>query len=263
MRTTERESRADLRPQQSERDRQENNGGRRSDSAAGDDGGSDGVGPDVHFGSRAIPDHIHPVLNLSNTLYRIKPRFQAILRPLVDRIAKTGVRPNHLTIAAVGVSITAGLAVGFASATPRLLWFVPVLYLIRMALNAMDGLLARNHNLATRFGGILNELGDVVSDSLAYLPFAILLPDQAMLIISAVAIGLISEVVALAAADTAGRRNDGPLGKSDRAVAFGLVAVLAVVGIEVVLTPVLIGMVLLGLLTIRNRVTHQPEGDQR
>lgn len=42
---------------------------------------------------------------------------------------------------------------------------------IRMALNALDGMLARECNQQTRLGAILNETGDVISDIALYLPF--------------------------------------------------------------------------------------------
>lgn len=186
-------------------------------------------------------------------MYQIKPRFQALLMPLVDRAAERGIRPNHLTLAAVGVSALAGVVVAASSATPGLLWIVPVAYLIRMALNAMDGLLAHHHNMSTPGGAILNELSDVVSDALAYLPFAFLLPDQGALVVIAVVLGLIAEVAALAAATGSGRRNEGPLGKSDRALAFGVLAVVVAVGIQAAAPPLLVTMVILGAITVRNR----------
>jgi len=34
-----------------------------------------------------------------------------------------------------------------------------------MALNAIDGMLAREHHMQSKLGAILNELGDVVSDT--------------------------------------------------------------------------------------------------
>lgn len=187
------------------------------------------------------------------TLYRIKPRFQATLRPLVDRSARAGVRPNHLTLAAVAVGAGAGAAVAMGSGVPLLLWAVPVLYLARMALNAADGLLAREHGMTSRRGAILNEVGDVVSDAVAYLPFAWLVPDLSGLVAAVVVIGLIAEVTALVAADGSGRRNDGPLGKSDRALAFGFVAVLAAIGADAAIPPALALMGVLGVVTIRNR----------
>ena len=45
---------------------------------------------------------------------------------------------------------------------------IPITLLIRMALNAIDGMLAREHNMKTPLGAILNELGDVLSDSALY-----------------------------------------------------------------------------------------------
>lgn len=193
---------------------------------------------------------------MSATLYDIKPRFQALLRPLVEWAARTRIRPNHLTITAIGVSAIAGAAVGLGAATTWLLWFVPALYLLRMALNAMDGLLAREHGMTSRRGALLNEVGDVVSDALAYLPFAYLVPGVRALVVVVVVLGLIAEVTALAAAGESGRRNDGPLGKSDRALAFGGLTVLAALGFDVAVAPVLFVMVLLGMATIRNRAVR-------
>jgi phosphatidylglycerophosphate synthase len=39
-----------------------------------------------------------------------------------------------------------------------------------MALNALDGMLARECNQQTRLGAILNETGDVISDIALYFP---------------------------------------------------------------------------------------------
>lgn len=193
---------------------------------------------------------------MTATLYDIKPRFQALLRPLVERAAQRGVRPNHLTVVAIGVSVIAGAAVGIGAAMTPILWLVPVLYLLRMALNAMDGLLAREHAMTSRSGAILNEVADVVSDVVAYLPFVFLLPDLWLLVVVVVVLGLVGEVTALAAADQSGRRNDGPLGKSDRTFGFGLVAVLAPSGADALVATVLAVMVLLGMATIRNRAVR-------
>jgi CDP-diacylglycerol--glycerol-3-phosphate 3-phosphatidyltransferase len=39
-----------------------------------------------------------------------------------------------------------------------------------MALNAIDGMLAKEFALKSRLGAMLNELGDVFSDAALYLP---------------------------------------------------------------------------------------------
>ncbi len=155
----------------------------------------------------------------------------------------------------MGVSAAAGAAVGLGAGAAAWLWAVPPLYLARMALNAMDGMLAREYAMVSPRGVVLNELGDVVSDAVAYLPFALLVPDAAPLVVAVVVLGLIAEVAALAAADDSGRRNDGPLGKSDRALGFGVLAVLVALGPPWPATLALVAMTLLAALTIRNRST--------
>lgn len=180
-----------------------------------------------------------------------------MLRPMVARAARTGIRPNHLTLAAIGVSAAAGAAVLAGARIPALLFLAPVLYLARMGLNAMDGLLAREHGMTSRTGAILNEIGDVTSDALAYLPFAVALPGASWLVVIVVILGLIGEVAAVAGSDDSGRRNDGPLGKSDRALAFGAVALLAAAGLPTLATPALAVMAGLALMTVWNRATEE------
>ena len=73
----------------------------------------------------------------------MKPRFQALLRPLVGPLARAGVTANQVTIGSAVGSVIVGLAVGLtASATPVFL-LLPVWLTVRMALNAIDGMLAR------------------------------------------------------------------------------------------------------------------------
>ena len=45
-----------------------------------------------------------------------------------------------------------------------------------MALNAVDGMLAREFHQKSTLGAFLNELTDVISDAALYLPFAIVAP---------------------------------------------------------------------------------------
>lgn len=181
------------------------------------------------------------------TLYRAKPALQRRLRPLVGRAAQAGVRPNHLTVAAVGVAGLAGALA--ATGRPPLLLAVPALYLVRLTLNAMDGLLAREHGMVSRAGAVLNEVGDVAADALAYLPFAAALPGHAPLVVTVVCLGLATEVAALAGGRP--RRNDGPLGKPDRAAAFAALAVCAAFGWQP--GPLLWLLAVLGAATIVNR----------
>ena len=158
------------------------------------------------------------------TVYALKSRFQGLLRPLVTRLHAAGVTANQVTVGACIVSVAIGPALVNA---PRI-WFaiVPVWMFVRMALNAVDGMLAREFCQKSVLGAYLNELSDVVSDAALYLPFAFVPPfdwRSVGAVILASAIGEMAGVVALTTG--ASRRYDGPMGKSDRAFVFSLLAI--------------------------------------
>ncbi|MCU0290906.1 MAG: CDP-alcohol phosphatidyltransferase family protein [Thermoanaerobaculaceae bacterium] len=164
------------------------------------------------------------------SVYDLKARFQALLRPLVGGLARAGVRPNHITVGALVGSVAVGTLVILGRQRPLVLLILPAWLFLRMALNALDGMLAREHAMATRLGAVLNEMGDIVSDLSLYLPLAAVRPEAAW---SAVAFALgavLTETSGiLAQALGASRRYDGPMGKSDRALVVGALGVAAVV----------------------------------
>ena len=110
------------------------------------------------------------------SIYELKPRFQALLRPLVGRLHAAGVTANQVTIAACVLSVALGLWLFFASPPASALALVPLWMLLRMAFNAIDGMLAREHGQQSALGAFLNELTDVISDAALYLPFALVAP---------------------------------------------------------------------------------------
>ena len=89
-----------------------------------------------------------------------------------------------------------------------------------MALNAIDGMLAREYNLESRLGRILNELTDVISDAALTLPFAYVEGLSALGVGVAIFSAVLVEMTGIL--DPVGRRYDGPFGKSDRALALGV-----------------------------------------
>lgn len=191
------------------------------------------------------------------SLYELKPRFQELLRPYADAMARAGISPNFVTVAALGLSALSGLLVAIfpESLTPLLL--MAVVLFVRMALNAIDGMLAREHGQESPGGRMLNEIADVASDLIMYLPL-LMVPDfSPFLVVLAVILAVLSEVAGLSATSIgANRRHDGPMGKSDRAFAFGFLALMAGLGIlpALVINLVLALVVGLGFLTILNRV---------
>ncbi len=156
------------------------------------------------------------------TLYDLKPRFQALLRPLTNRLASVGVTANQVTLAAAAGSVAlGGVLVALREYRPFFL-LLPVWLLTRMALNAIDGMLAREHGQASRLGGYLNELCDVISDAALLLPLAFIAPFGPMSVFSVIFLAIISEYAGVMGPLVgAARRYDGPFGKSDRALATG------------------------------------------
>jgi CDP-diacylglycerol--glycerol-3-phosphate 3-phosphatidyltransferase len=190
------------------------------------------------------------------SIYELKSRFQGLLRPATRWLADRGVTANQVTIAAALLSIAVGALLAFFPASRAVLVLVPVVLLVRMALNAIDGMLAREHGMKSRLGAVLNELGDVVSDAALYLPLALVPGMPGILLVAVVVLGIISEMAGVVAVQIgADRRYDGPFGKSDRAFAFGFVAFLLGCGVDAGrwLAIVLGVMVVLSLVTIVNR----------
>jgi CDP-diacylglycerol--glycerol-3-phosphate 3-phosphatidyltransferase len=190
------------------------------------------------------------------TIYDLKPRLQNLLRPLAAGLARRGVTANQVTLAAAALSLLAGLCVlAWPGQRWPLLLLPPVLF-ARMALNALDGMLAREHGMKTPLGALLNELGDAVSDIALYAPLAAVPGMSGAWIAGFLLLLLLGEMAGLAAVQIgASRRYDGPLGKSDRAFAVGALGLLLGLGVPAGgwLNALWAALCLLATLTIVNR----------
>ena len=159
------------------------------------------------------------------TLYDLKPAFQSLLRPRVARLAAAGVTANQVTLGAAAGSAAIGAAVWALWPARWPFLMIAAWLLIRMALNAVDGMLAREHGQKSRLGAYLNEVGDVVSDAALYAPFALLPSFGPLWTGIVVLLAVLTEFAGvLGPATGASRRYDGPMGKSDRALVFGALA---------------------------------------
>jgi len=157
------------------------------------------------------------------TVYALKPRFQAALRPFVSRLAAAGITANQVTVAAAAGSLAIGLLVATSVEQRTMFLLLPLWLLARMALNAIDGMLAREFRQQSRLGAYLNELGDVASDASLYAPFAYVPPFGAWGVGTVIVLAALSEFAgALGPMIGVSRHYDGPMGKSDRAVVFGV-----------------------------------------
>ncbi|PHM49388.1 CDP-alcohol phosphatidyltransferase family protein [Xenorhabdus miraniensis] len=155
------------------------------------------------------------------TIYNLKPRFQNLLRPIVISLHKHGITANQVTLGAMFLSIAIGSLLSLFPSF-ALYWLLPVFLFIRMALNAIDGMLAREHHQISYLGAIYNELGDVISDVALYLPFCFLPNVSSASVLVILFLAILTEFIGvLAQTIGASRRYDGPMGKSDRAFVFG------------------------------------------
>ena len=160
------------------------------------------------------------------SIYHLKPAFQNLLRPLVKYIDHRGITANQVTVLAAVISLMIGLLIIVFVQHVWLFALMPVWMILRMAFNAIDGMLAREFGQQSRLGAYLNELCDVIADCALILPFA-LIPDvslTAVLLVTLLAVfseyaGVLGPMVG------ASRRYDGPMGKSDRAFVIGVLAI--------------------------------------
>ena len=166
------------------------------------------------------------------SVYALKPVFQDLLRPLVRQLHRAGCTANQVTSVAALLSIALGALLWWQGAGDRRLFLLlPLWMFLRMALNAIDGMLAREFGQKSKLGAMLNELGDVVSDAALYAPLALVAPFQPVWVAVVIVLATISEFAgALGPSIGADRRYDGPMGKSDRAAVFGALGLWVGVG---------------------------------
>ncbi len=137
-----------------------------------------------------------------------------------------GVTANGITWSAILLSFCIG-GLFYWKPSGFMLIVLPVSLLIRMALNALDGMMARTYNMQSKKGELLNELGDVLADVAMFLPLVLLPGLHPLVLFAFVILGVINEFTGvLAKAVNGERRYDGPMGKSDRALLVGIILLL-------------------------------------
>ena len=160
------------------------------------------------------------------SFYKIKPKFQQLVTPLLNMFYKAGFTANGITWIAILLSITIGILFWFFP-NGHMLWIFPIVLLVRMTLNALDGMMAKTYNMTSKAGEILNELGDVVSDAALYFPLTKLAGVNFRWVLLFIFLSMLNEYIGvLTKAATGTRRYDGPMGKSDRAFVLGLTCLL-------------------------------------
>jgi CDP-diacylglycerol--glycerol-3-phosphate 3-phosphatidyltransferase len=165
------------------------------------------------------------------SIYNLKPKFQSILKPILEFLHSKGVTANQITLASVLWSFLVAALFWFADSNSFFFLALPIGLFVRMALNALDGMMARIYKQQSKLGEILNELGDVISDVVLFLPLLKYESDALYLIVVFICMSIINEFAGILAKVVSGeRRYDGPMGKSDRAFMIGLYGLLCFFG---------------------------------
>lgn len=168
------------------------------------------------------------------SIYNIKPQFQRLLTPILEWMHRKDITANQITVSACILSVIIGVLFWFAEDNKWFFLALPIGLLLRMALNALDGMMARRYNQISRKGEMLNELGDVVSDTIIFLPLLKYQPESLYLIVVFIAMSIINEFAGVMGKVISNQRNyDGPMGKSDRAFILGLYGLACLCGADI------------------------------
>lgn len=148
-------------------------------------------------------------------IYGIKPWFRAQLQPLIKLL--WNVHPDVLTWSALVISAICGVLLYYSHRHPYYAVIVMPLLFLRLALNALDGLLAQQTGKARPAGEVLNEMTDRFADIFIYGGLALSPSANHLLGLTAViCLLMVSYVGILGKAVGTERVYIGVLGKADR-----------------------------------------------
>jgi CDP-diacylglycerol---glycerol-3-phosphate 3-phosphatidyltransferase len=181
---------------------------------------------------------------------RIEPWVRAPLEPLVGGLAARGIRPHHVTLAALALGALAALLTAQG-------WLVlaALALLAGGLLDLMDGMLARRTATASAFGAFLDSTLDRVSEGLVFAAIAYQFALRGEpLLAGATVLALLGSVLvsyARARAEALGIEcRVGAVTRAERVLLLAAGLALDLLG------PVVVGLLVLGLLTVAQRMAH-------
>lgn len=182
-------------------------------------------------------------------IYGVKPAFQRSLQGPVDWLVARGVHPDVLTWAALLLSVSGGLALATWPSQPLLLLWVPVVALMRTALNALDGLVATRSGLARPWGEVLNEFCDRCADTAIFGGLALAPTTNHLLGAAALVVILLNSYLSILSKAAGGpRQYGGVMGKADRMIWLSLAALAVLVTGAAPIFDAFLGLMLVGVL---------------
>lgn len=191
------------------------------------------------------------------SIYKLKPKFQSLLMPVLIFLHQKKISANQITLVSIFLSFVIGFLFWNSYKNHWLFLALPFGLLIRMALNALDGMMARLYNQQSKLGEVLNELGDVLSDVAIFFPLIKYNSQNISLIIVIIILSVINEMAGLLAKIVSGeRRYDGPMGKSDRAFAISIYGIACFFSYQIINPYVLVITIILLTISTYLRVNN-------
>ncbi|CAM3839279.1 CDP-alcohol phosphatidyltransferase family protein [Sphingobacterium prati] len=185
------------------------------------------------------------------SVYKLKPKFQQLLMPILTFLHRRKITANQITIGSVVLSLLIAVMFWYADRMPILFLALPIGLFMRMAFNALDGMMARLFNQMSKKGEVLNEVGDILSDVVIFFPLLKFHSESLYLVVGFIVLSVINEFCGLIGKVVANdRRYDGPMGKSDRALLLGLYGILSLLHISITAISVYLFAVLCLLLVL-------------
>ncbi len=152
-------------------------------------------------------------------IYGIKPKFQQVLMTVERPLVRWRVPPDVLTLSALGISFLGGFALFASQWTVWTLLAVPFAVLIRICLNALDGMVAKDLGVARPWGEVLNELCDRLADVAFFVGLALVPGINIPIVVGVLVLMLVTSYVGILSRAAGGpRQYGGVMGKADRMI---------------------------------------------
>jgi len=160
-------------------------------------------------------------------IYSIKPKFQQLLNPVKTLFVKLKIHPTTINLLALLISIIGGILLYYSANNLLLLIYIPFIAFIRTALNALDGMVAREMKVENqKFGEVLNEFIDRLSDSAFFIGASLVAyANQTLGLLSFISVLLVSYLGIIGKSAGGSRQYLGLMGKADRMFWLSVAAV--------------------------------------
>ena len=165
-------------------------------------------------------------------IYSVKPLFQEFLKPVESLCVKFQIHPTTINIMALVLSIIGGICLWLVDENHILyLIYIPFMAFFRTALNALDGMVARAMKVENQqFGEVLNEFFDRISDASIFVGLAMAsYTNNELGFLTTILILLNSYLSIVCKAAGGERQYGGVMGKADRMVYLGLMALVMLI----------------------------------